>query len=51
MKPYEELKLNETWDKVFPQSDKVEHCKVTCHNRDGITLAADWYKPREAEEK
>ena len=51
MKPYEELKLNETWDKVFPQSDKVEHCKVTCHNRYGITLAADLYKPREAEEK
>lgn len=51
MKPYEELKLNETWDKVFPQSDKVEHCKVTFHNRYGITLAADLYKPREAEEK
>lgn len=51
MKPYEELKLNETWDKVFPQSDKVEHCKVTFHNRYGIALAADLYKPREAEEK
>lgn len=43
---YEELNLNEKWDKVFPQSDKVEHCKVTFHNRYGITLAADLYKPK-----
>ena len=34
------------WDKTFPQSDKVEHSKVTFHNRYGITLAADVYKPK-----
>lgn len=45
----EELKLDETWDKVFPQSDKVEHCKVTFRNRYGITLAADLYKPKGTE--
>ena len=34
------------WDKVFPQSDKVSHSKVTFHNRYGITLAADLYIPK-----
>lgn len=42
----EELHLTAEWDKTFPQSDKVEHTKITFHNRYGITLAADLYKPR-----
>ena len=37
----EALKLTQEWDKTFPQSDKVEHTKITFHNRYGITLAAD----------
>lgn len=44
----EELKLTRNWDKVFPQSDKVGHKKVTFHNRYGITLAADMYIPKDA---
>lgn len=40
----EELKLVSEWDKTFPQSEKVEHKKVTFVNRYGITLAADLYK-------
>ena len=47
----EKLNLTQEWDKVFPKSDKVDHKKVTCHNRDGITLAADMYTPRGAEGK
>lgn len=39
------LNLIKEWDKVFPQSDKVSHSKVTFRNRYGITLAADMYKP------
>ena len=42
------LNLTEEWDKVFPQSDKVNHTKVTFHNRYGITLAADLYIPKNA---
>ena len=37
----EKLKLEKNWDKVFPQSNKVNHTKVTFVNRYGITLAAD----------
>ena len=33
----EKLNLTEAWDKVFTQSDKVEHTKITFHNRYGIT--------------
>lgn len=40
------LKLTDQWDKVFPQSKKVNHRKVTFHNRYGITLAADLYEPK-----
>ena len=40
------LKLTQKWDKVFLQSDKVQHRKVTFHNRYGITLAADLYEPK-----
>ena len=36
----------DVWDKTFPKSDKVEHCKATFKNRFGITLAADVYKPK-----
>ena len=32
----------------LPQSDRVEHSKITLHNRYGITLAADVYKPKNA---
>ena len=41
--------LPDAWDTTFPKSDKVEHSKVTFHNRYGITLAADIYKPKDAE--
>ncbi len=44
----EKLTLTKEWDKTFPQSDKVNHRKVTFHNRYGITLAADLYEPKEA---
>ena len=40
------LNLTQEWDKTFPKSDKVEHTKVTFHNRYGIALAADLYKPQ-----
>ncbi len=39
-------KLVEEWDKTFPKSDKVNHRKVTFHNRYGITLVADLYEPK-----
>ena len=35
------------WDKVFPQSDQVEHQKVSFTNRYGITLSGDLYLPRD----
>ena len=44
----EKLSLTKEWDKVFPKSDKVDHGKVTFHNRYGITLAADLYIPNNA---
>ncbi len=47
----ENLKLTEKWDKVFPQSKKVDHKKVTFVNRYGITLAADMYIPKNAKGK
>lgn len=42
----EKLNLTQEWDKVFPKSDKVDHKKVTFHNRYGVTLAADMYTPK-----
>ena len=45
----EKLNLTQEWDKVFPKSEKVNHRKVTFHNRYGITLAADLYTPKGAE--
>ena len=47
----EELKLVQEWDKVFPQSEKVNHRKVTFKNHFGITIAADMYEPKEYEGK
>lgn len=47
----EKLQLTQNWDKTFPKSDKVNHSKVTFHNRYGITLAADLYIPKNAEGK
>ncbi len=42
------MTLTQTWDKVFPKSDKVDHRKVMFKNRYGITLAADLYRPKNA---
>lgn len=42
------LKLTNEWDKTFPLSEKVNHRKVTFHNRYGVTLAADLYEPKAA---
>ncbi len=47
----ETLNLTQEWDKTFPQSDKVNHRKVTFRNRYGITLAADLYEPKNTEGK
>ena len=44
----EKLNLTQEWDKTFPKSDKVNHVKVTFHNRYGVTLAADLYTPKDA---
>ena len=45
----ENLVLTQEWDKTFAKSDKTDHCKVTFHNRYGITLAADMYTPKAAQ--
>ena len=45
------VEITPEWDKVFEQSDKVEHEKIEFHNRYGIWLAADLYKPKDAEGK
>ena len=42
------LNLTQEWDKTFPKSELVDHCKVTFHNRYGIELAADMYVPKDA---
>ncbi len=47
----QELNLVQEWDKTFPKSEKVNHSKVTFHNRYGITLVADMYMPKNAEGK
>ena len=47
----EKLILTTEWDKTFPKSEKVNHQKITFHNRYGITLAADLYKPKNKEGK
>ena len=38
--------MTQEWDKVFPQSDKVDHEKVSFKNRYGITLVGDLYLPK-----
>ena len=43
-----QLKMTQEWDKVFPKSEKVDHKKVSFHNRYGIELAADMYTPKNA---
>ena len=45
------LNLTNDWDKTFPKSEKVEHKKITFHNRYGITLAADMYIPKDKTDK
>lgn len=45
------MQLTQDWDKVFPKSEKVDHRKVTFKNRYGITLAADLYRPKNANGK
>lgn len=47
----ETLILTQEWDKTFPKSDKVNHRKITFHNRYGITLAADLYAPKNVKGK
>ncbi len=47
----QELELTQEWDKVFPQSENVDHKKVTFRNRYGIELAADMYTPKNAQGK
>lgn len=47
----EKLNLTTEWDKTFPKSEKINHQKITFHNRYGITLAADLYEPKNVEEK
>lgn len=42
----ENLTLTTEWDKTFSKSEKVNHRKITFHNRYGITLAADLYEPK-----
>ena len=42
----EKLTMTNEWDKIFPKSGKVNHRKITFHNRYGITLAADLYEPK-----
>lgn len=47
----EKLNLTKEWDKTFAKSEKVNHSKVTFHNRYGITLAADLYVPKNESRK
>lgn len=47
----ETLELIQEWDKTFPKSEKVNHSKVTFHNRYGMTLVADMYVPKNPEGK
>ena len=46
-----EIKLVQDWDKTFPESEKVNHEKVTFKTQYGLTLAADLYIPKNAEGK
>lgn len=44
--PAQTIALTQEWDKLFPQSDKVEHRKVTFKNRYGLVLVGDLYVPK-----
>ncbi|WP_068305624.1 alpha/beta hydrolase [Pararhodobacter sp. CCB-MM2] len=39
--------MTQSWDKTFPQSDRVEHAKVRFTTRYGFTLAGDLYLPKD----
>lgn len=41
--------MTKEWDKTFPKSEKVDHQKVTFHNRYGIELVGDLYTPKSAQ--
>lgn len=43
--------FNTSWDKKFPQSEKINHQRVTFKNRYGIALTADLYVPQNASGK
>ena len=45
----ETLSMTSSWDKTFPKSETVAHEKITFHNRYGIALAADLYRPKGAD--
>lgn len=45
------MPLTQEWDKTFPRNDDIQHEKVTFQNRYGITLAADFYVPKNASGK
>ena len=38
--------VNDTWDKVFPLSEKVSHKKVSFKTQYGLTLVGDLYTPK-----
>jgi len=38
--------VNDTWDKVFPLSEKVSHKKVSFETQYGFTLVGDLYTPK-----
>ena len=42
----EMVNANDSWDKVFPLSEKVSHKKVSFPTQYGITLVADLYMPK-----
>jgi fermentation-respiration switch protein FrsA (DUF1100 family) len=41
-----DAQISSGWDKVFPESNKVDHEKVTFTNRYGIALVGDLYLPK-----
>ncbi|MCQ2741862.1 MAG: alpha/beta hydrolase [Bacilli bacterium] len=43
--------IQQEWDKTFPQSELVDHEKISFKNRYGIELIADLYKPKNAKGK
>ena len=43
--------VNDTWDKVFPLSEKVNHKKVSFETQYGFTLVADLYQPKGQSDK